>query len=281
MAGLFYGPGVIGRSVSTSETFSSPPGAGERCLIEPVSPLMMVKQAFSMDFGICSKLSTVPAAITGSIISREERRVFMHEWLMQGVENYGYIDIFLFIALENVFPPIPSEVILTFSGFVTTQGYLSIPGVIAASTFGSLAGALLLYQVGRLISVDRLDQWTHTHGHWLRLRPSDIHRANAWFERWGYWTVFFCRMIPLVRSLISVPAGMSGMRRGVFLLLTLAGTLIWNTVLVFLGASIGRSWEDIVAIMDVYASMIYILFLLLLLFLLGTWIYRRWKASPP
>ena len=173
------------------------------------------------------------------------------------MEQFGYLGIFLMIALENVFPPIPSEVILTFGGFMTTYTDLTIPGVVAAATVGSVLGAVILYGIGLLLDVEKLEKIVDRWGHILRVKKEDIRRADAWFDKYGYWTVLFCRMVPLIRSLISIPAGMSNMKFGMFLLFTTLGTLIWNVVLVMLGALLGDSWEDILAFMDVYSNIAY------------------------
>lgn len=180
-----------------------------------------------------------------------------NNWITDFMEQYGYFGIFLLIALENVFPPIPSEVILTFGGFMTTYTSLTPAGVILASTLGSILGAVILYGIGLLVNVDRLEGWVDRYGRFLRLKKGDIRRADAWFDRYGYWTVLFCRMIPLIRSLISVPAGMAKMKFGLFLLFTTIGTLIWNVALVLVGAAVGGNWEKIVAFMDVYSHVAY------------------------
>ncbi|WP_223069178.1 DedA family protein [Paenibacillus caui] len=183
----------------------------------------------------------------------------MDNWITGFVEEFGYLGIALMIALENLFPPIPSELILTFGGFMTTRSDLTIPGVILASTVGSVLGAVILYGVGLLLDVDRLEKIVARWGRILRVKSSDIGKAEAWFGRYGYRTVLFCRMIPLVRSLISIPAGMARMKFSLFLLFTTAGTLIWNTVLVYLGSALGESWESILHYMDVYSYMAYAL----------------------
>ncbi len=175
--------------------------------------------------------------------------------------------ILLLIALENIFPPIPSEVILTFGGFMTTTTNLSVMGVVLFATVGSVGGAVMLYGIGLLMDVNRLEKIVDKWGFILRLTRKDIYKANAWFAKYGVWTVFFCRLIPLVRSLISIPAGMSRMNFVVFLLLTTLGTLIWNVILVNLGAAVGGSWESIVGYMDIYSNIIYVgLGILFLLF---------------
>ncbi|MFC4559042.1 DedA family protein [Virgibacillus kekensis] len=188
----------------------------------------------------------------------------MENWLTDIINDYGYIGIALLIALENIFPPIPSEIILTFGGFMTTQSGLGIVGVVIASTVGSVLGAVVLYGIGLLLDVERLEKIVERWGHILRVTKKDIHRADAWFDKYGPWTVFFCRFVPLIRSLISVPAGMSNMSFILFLVLTTLGTLIWNIVLVYLGASVGSSWHEIVNYMDTYSKIMYAILAVLL-----------------
>ncbi|MEK4921241.1 DedA family protein [Cytobacillus sp. FSL R5-0569] len=181
----------------------------------------------------------------------------MENWITSVMEQFGYVGIFLLIMLENIFPPIPSEVILTFGGFMTTTTNLSVAGVVVASTLGSVGGAVVLYGVGLLIDIRKVERIVERWGHILRLTKKDIHKANGWFSTYGKWTVFFCRFIPLIRSLISLPAGMAHMNFLVFLILTTAGTLIWNIVLVLIGAAVGESWESVVGYMDMYSYIVY------------------------
>ncbi len=173
------------------------------------------------------------------------------------MEQFGYVGIALIIALENVFPPIPSEIVLPFGGFMTTNSSLTIVGVIIAATIGSVLGAVILYGVGRLLDVERLEKIIDRWGHILRVKKEDIYRADAWFDKYGYWTVLFCRMVPLVRSLISIPAGMSNMKFGLFLLFTTIGTVIWNSILVTIGAMLGDNWHQITEFMDIYSNVAY------------------------
>ncbi len=196
----------------------------------------------------------------------------MENWIMEVMNMYGYIGILLLIALENIFPPIPSEVILTFGGFMTTTSNMSIIGVIAVSTIGSVVGAIALYGIGVLIDVNRLEKIVDKWGHILRLTSKDIDKANAWFHKFGVWAVFLGRLVPLVRSLISIPAGMAHMNFAIFLLFTTVGSLIWNSVLVSVGAAVGTSWSTIVGYMDTYSNItllvlvvIFVLFIILFL----------------
>lgn len=183
----------------------------------------------------------------------------MENWITDIMSQYGYLGIFLLIMLENIFPPIPSEVILTFGGYMTTQTDMTSMGVILVSTAGSVVGAVILYWIGNLLDVQRLEKIVDRWGKVLRLTKKDIHKADSWFDKYGIWTVLFCRLIPLIRSLISIPAGMANMKFGLFLLFTTIGTLIWNTILVSVGAAVGDNWESIVSVMDVYSHIAYAL----------------------
>ena len=183
----------------------------------------------------------------------------MEDWITSVMSDYGYFGIFLLILLENVFPPIPSEVILTVGGYMTTTTTMTIPGVILASTAGSVLGAVVLYGVGLLLDVERLEKIIDKYGNWLRVKKEDIYKADAWFDRFGVWTVFFGRLIPLVRSLISIPAGMSNMKFWLFVSFTLLGTLLWNTILVFVGEAVGDNSEQIMNQLDLYSNVVYAL----------------------
>ena len=175
------------------------------------------------------------------------------------MEQFGYFGVAFLIMIENLFPPIPSEVILTFGGFMTTTTELNIPLMIVAATIGAVVGAAILYGLGTLLDVERLDKIVDKYGNILRITHADIHKADSWFDRYGFWTVFFCRFVPLIRSLISLPAGMANMNFGLFLLFTTVGTIIWNTVLIYLGAAVGSQWETIVHYMDIYSNIAYVI----------------------
>lgn len=181
----------------------------------------------------------------------------MQNFLEEVINQFGYAAIVILIAVENIFPPIPSEVILTFGGFMTAATDMTVTGVIIASTAGSVGGAVVLYYLGSILGAERMKRIVVKYGKWLRVTTNDVDKSYGWFNKYGSWTVFFCRFIPLIRSLISIPAGMSKMSMPKFLVLTTLGTFIWNTVLVNLGASVGENWEDIVAVMDVYANIAY------------------------
>ncbi len=170
----------------------------------------------------------------------------MQTWITDLINNYGYFAIVALIAIENIFPPIPSEVILTFGGFLTTYTYMTPWLVILWSTVGSVIGAIVLYFLGRLLPPER---W----GKLLRFKPEEIAGAQEWFLRRGQASVLLCRCVPIMRSLISVPAGMTRMNMVKFLILTTIGSTIWNTLLVLLGAGAGSSWTLIVEYLGVYS----------------------------
>lgn len=179
----------------------------------------------------------------------------MQNWIIEIMNQFGYIGITLLIAIENIFPPIPSEVILTFGGFMTTYTAMKVWGVILSATVGSLLGAIILYGVGRFLSPERLGKILDGGiGRLLHLKKQDIYSACDWFNSKGKLTVLFCRCIPVIRSLISIPAGMAKMQFGIFMLMTTAGSLVWNTLLVYLGVAASASWEKIVAGTDVYTK---------------------------
>jgi membrane protein DedA with SNARE-associated domain len=182
----------------------------------------------------------------------------MQDWITNIMEQYGYAGIFFMMLAENVFPPIPSEIVLPFGGFLTTNSDISVMGVIITSTSGSVLGAIILYGVGLLIDVERLEKIVDKWGHIIRIKKEDIQKADHWFDKYGYWTVLFCRMIPLVRSLISIPAGMANMNFTLFLLFTLVGTLLWNVILIMIGVALGENWEQILSFMDMYSTITYL-----------------------
>ena len=198
----------------------------------------------------------------------------MENIIIEIMNNYGYIGICLLILLENVFPPIPSEVILTFGGFMTVNSNLSILGVIIASTIGSVLGAIILYYLGKILNKERLIKIVKSkYGKLLRVKPKDIESADEWFDTKGNKTVFFCRFIPIVRSLISIPAGMSEMPIFKFFIYTLFGSLIWNTALVLVGAFAGNKRDLIVSIINEMSHIILILIVIVVII----FIYRFYK----
>lgn len=204
----------------------------------------------------------------------------MQEVIISIMNQFGYLGILLLIMIENVFPPIPSEIILCFGGFMTTSTKLTIVGVIISATIGSVLGAIILYFIGKILNKERLIKIVSGKvGKILRLKEKDIEMADKWFDTKGAKTVFICRFIPIVRSLISIPAGMSEMPFPKFLVLTTLGTVIWNTVLTILGSIMGENWSKIVEIIDKYANIT--LIILIIVFVIGVtyFYYKRAKKK--
>ena len=199
----------------------------------------------------------------------------MENFIIEVMNDFGYIGICLLIMIENLFPPIPSEVILTFGGFMTIDSNLTVLGVIIASTVGSMAGAFALYYIGKILNKDRLIKIvTSKYGKLLRVKPKDIESADNWFDKKGNITVLFCRFIPVVRSLISIPAGMSEMPILKFSIYTLIGSTIWNTVLVCVGAFAGNYKDKIISMIDSASHII--LILIIVVFVIGViWFYKK------
>lgn len=155
----------------------------------------------------------------------------MAEWIQGVIESLGYFGIALLVLVENVVPPIPSEVVLPLAGYVATRGELSLLGVIIASTVGSTAGALPVYYGGQRLGRNRVLRAAERHGCWLGVSPDDIDRAHDWFRRHRSGAVFFGRLVPGLRSLISLPAGIARMEIWRFVIYTAAGSALWNGAL--------------------------------------------------
>lgn len=198
----------------------------------------------------------------------------MQEMILRLIEHYGYFGVAFLIAAENLFPPIPSEVILTFSGFMTTYAKLNVWLVIIAATIGADVGAIILYFIGRMVSAEYINRLISGKiGRILRLNPRDFMKAKNLFSKRSASTVFFCRFIPVIRSLISIPAGTAKMNLSVFMLFTTLGTFIWNAVLVWLGVYAGASWEKIVNYMNTYSTIALVLLIVVGMAL----VYRLFK----
>ena len=159
----------------------------------------------------------------------------LEEWVLSIMEKLGYLGIAFLMFLDNIFAPIPSEIIMPSAGYTASKGDLTLVGVIIAGSAGSLIAAMILYWIGRKIPEQHLFTFIKHYGKFLRIRVTDLEKALDWFNQHGHKIVFFGRMIPAVRSLISIPAGMSKMPFGKFMIYSAFGTVIWTTFLAFLG----------------------------------------------
>mgnify|MGYP000088443909 CR=1 FL=1 len=160
------------------------------------------------------------------------------------INSYGYKAIFILITLENIFPPIPCEIILTFGGFLTTITSLQPVGVVIVATLGSYLGSVIIY---------------------FHFKPNSLENSIRWFKQYGKLSIFAGRLIPIIRSIISLPAGITKMNFFCFSFYTLLGTIIWNSILVYLGILLGNNWIKIHKYVKQYALIISILFLIILI----------------
>lgn len=169
----------------------------------------------------------------------------MADWIIKMINAAGYPAIALLMLVESVFPPIPSELIIPLLGYMAGQGRLSFGGAVAASAIGSVLGALPLYYLGRKMGEERLKEWADQHGRWLTISRRDVERAMDWFDRHGWAAVFFCRLIPGIRSFISLPAGVNRMNLAGFLLCTIGGSTVWAAFLTGLGYALRGRYEKV------------------------------------
>jgi membrane protein DedA with SNARE-associated domain len=199
-------------------------------------------------------------------------------WIEQLILSFGYIGIGLAMYIENLFPPIPSEVVLLFSGSLVAQGSLSFVGVLIASTLGSLLGALTIYFIGIWSDERIVRHFIRRYGRFLFLKEYELDTALNFFIRYGPIIVFFGRVIPIIRSLISLPAGIKRMKMQQFLLFTVLGTVAWNWVLSGLGMLLGNSWSVVLHFVDQYQdAVIWLGVLSVLLFI--AWKLVRWRQE--
>lgn len=195
------------------------------------------------------------------------------DWITTTVTTGGPWALLTLMLVENLFPPIPSEAVLPLAGFLIQRGTLPLVPAFIAATAGSVIGALILYALGRWGGRPVLLRW----GHVLRLDEAQLDRADDWFDRHGPKLVFWCRMIPLARSVISVPAGASEMPIMRFLVLTTLGSALWNAALIGAGAIVGDNWRTVTGIVSAYSTIALITFAVALLAAVVLW--RRRPAS--
>lgn len=199
----------------------------------------------------------------------------MEQIITDLISRWGYMAIFILILLENVLPVVPSEIILTFAGLMSVKSGLSIPILFIISTIASFIGLLILYYVCRLIHEERIYRFVDRQGKWLKLKGKDVKRANDWFKRYGAWAVLLCRFIPVLRVLITIPAGINKMNVVQFIVLSLLGTTIWNFALILLGRLLSDSFDTLMTGLHTYAYIMYIVIFIALLYSVYHLIFRK------
>jgi membrane protein DedA with SNARE-associated domain len=191
-------------------------------------------------------------------------------WVSEVVRSFGYAGVAFLMLAENLFPPIPSEVILPLTGFLIGQGDLAFVPALVVATAGSLAGALVLYALGRWGGRELILRY----GGVLRIKEADLVRADEWFDRYGGAMVLFGRMVPGVRSLVSIPAGLSEMPLGRFVLLSALGSCMWNALLMGVGRLLGENWSQVASVVGSVSNIVVAL-LAAAAVVLGIWWWRR------
>ena len=195
----------------------------------------------------------------------------MFDWVLSIIEGWGYPGIFALMLLENVFPPIPSEVIMPLAGYLCGTGALSFVPAVLAGTLGSVLGTSFWFWLGWKVGSDRLKRWAGRHGRWMTVSPSDIDKAQAWFDRHGGAAVLIGRMIPTVRTLISVPAGVARMPLGRFLGFTIAGSLLWTLILTTAGLALEANYHRVADVIDPLSKLVVVTVVLVYLYRVITW----------
>jgi membrane protein DedA with SNARE-associated domain len=201
-------------------------------------------------------------------------------WIEELIAAIGYPGIVLVMAIENIFPPIPSEAVLPFAGALSAKGELDFWGAVAAGTAGSLIGAVVLYAIGYFAREAGVRKLVATYGKYLFISEKDLDRGAAWFERYGEAVIFFGRLIPIIRSIISVPAGYTRMNFGRFLLFTTLGTALWSLILTYVGRLLGENWEDIKNFIEPYQNTTLIAIIAIVAGFIGWRALRWWQRKP-
>jgi membrane protein DedA with SNARE-associated domain len=201
----------------------------------------------------------------------------MSDWIIATIGDFGYLGIFLLMVLESIFPPIPSELIIPFAGFSAAQGPLNPFGVVAAATAGAVAGMVPWYVAGRLFGIERLRWLADRFGRWLALNADEIDYAERVFRRWGPIIVLIGRLLPIIRTLISIPAGLAKMPAWLFFLASATGALIWNAILVGAGYILAEHYELVETFLDPLTILVIAAVVLLYVFRVVTWRPSRAK----
>jgi membrane protein DedA with SNARE-associated domain len=169
----------------------------------------------------------------------------LRDRILDVIDTIGYAGVAFLVAFENIFPPIPSEVVLPAAGFYASTGDAALVGMIIAATIGSVIGAWALYLIAAWIGPERLDRFLLRYGRWVGVKPQDVARANGWFDDHASKAVLICRCVPLIRSLVSIPAGFRRMDPIAFTIYTAIGSLVWNVLLIVAGYQLGDNWEQV------------------------------------
>ena len=200
-------------------------------------------------------------------------------WTEQVIALLGYPGITLMMLVENIFPPIPSEVVMPFSGFLVASGEFSLLGVIIAGTVGSVLGALVLYCFGAWANERVVRSVVRRYGRFLQVSEADLDRSLATFDRYGDAVVLFGRVIPLVRSLVSIPAGICKMPLPRFIVFTAIGSAFWSAALAYAGVVLGENWDDVIMFLDRYESVTNVVVTIVVVLLVVRFVMNYFRAA--
>lgn len=203
----------------------------------------------------------------------------MEQIITNFIGQWGYAAIFILILLENVLPVVPSEIILTFAGLMSVKSGLSILVLFIISTIASFIGLLILYYLCRLIKEESIYRFVDKYGKWFKLKGNDVKRANDWFKRYGAWAVLLCRFIPVLRVLITIPAGIIKMNVATFTMLSLLGTTIWNFALILLGRLLSDSFDVLMSGIHTYSYFMYVILIIIILYVLYRLFFKKNNAK--
>jgi membrane protein DedA with SNARE-associated domain len=198
-------------------------------------------------------------------------------WVENIISTMGYPGLYLVMFLENVFPPIPSEVVLPLAGSLTLTGRFTIPVITIVGMLGSLTGAFLFYGLGKWLGEPRVRALIAKFGKYALLSTDDLDRSLQWFDKYDDWVIFFSRMVPIVRSLISIPAGIASMNFAKFSFFTILGTALWSFVLSFAGRLLGEQWPLIADFINAYQNVVLVITIVAVISFVA---YRLLKKTP-
>lgn len=198
-------------------------------------------------------------------------------WVEQIISSMGYVGLYLVMFLENVFPPIPSEVVLPLAGSLTLTGRFSIFWITIIGMLGSLSGAFLFYGLGKWLGEPRVRAIMEKYGRYALLSTSDLDRSLEWFDKYDDWVIFFSRMVPIVRSLISIPAGIAAMDITKFSFFTILGTALWSLLLALGGRLLGEQWPLIAELINTYQNIVLAITVTAVLLFIGSRLLKKKK----
>jgi membrane protein DedA with SNARE-associated domain len=200
----------------------------------------------------------------------------MADWTLRLIDQTGYVGVFLLMFLETIFPPIPSEVIMPLAGTRAAAGTMTLWGVVASGTAGAMLGNIFWYALARVIGLRRFRPLIERHGRWLTMEWSDVEKAEKLFGRFGHWVVFLGRVMPTIRSIVSIPAGLLNMRLKTYLIWSTIGTAAWTAGLACVGWGLGRAYRDIDKILTPLSVAIIVL-------IVAAYVWRQltWRRRHP